>query len=93
MISSRVLFAGSALFVVLKLFSVRDFESAVGGTVGVLVTASMMWFSDFWATYILPFGFWASKASDYRSPGNSEGAIILLAWVFLALIAYSAYMV
>jgi hypothetical protein len=88
---NRLIFAGIALAVVARLYSVLGIEGAASGLAIVTLVGTMVWFNHFWAEYILPFGFWESKASDFKTPHRSAGAIALLGWVLLLLIAWAVY--
>ncbi len=91
MITSRAIFIVIALLIVGRLFYVQGMEAAMIALGAVALLATMVWFNDFWARYILTFGFWESKASDFKSPGNSKGAIVMIAWVLLILMAYKSF--
>ena len=82
---SRLVFIAIAASIVLRLFLVQGLKPAAAGAVIVLLIGTMVWFSDFWAEYIIYFGFWESKASDYRHPQRSAGAVAFLGWVSLLL--------
>ena len=56
----------------------------------VLVT--VVWFSDFWARYLLTFGFWESKAMDFKTSENSAGAVALIGWISLGMLAYATFL-
>jgi hypothetical protein len=86
-----VAFTAVAVLIVVRLFWVRDIESALVGSVAVVLIGTMVWFSDFWTTYILPFGFWQTMATDYNSPERSGGAIAMIGWVLLLLIGYAVF--
>lgn len=83
---SRLIFIVIAGTIILRLFLVRGIEPATAGAVLVILIGTMVWFSDFWAEYILYFGFWESKAVDYKHPQRSTGAVAFLGWVFLLLL-------
>jgi len=88
---SRLIFTGIALAVVARFYAVLGIEGAASGLVVVALVGTMVWFSDFWAEYLLPFGFWASKASDFKTPERSAAAVALIGWVLLLLIAWAAF--
>ncbi len=90
---SRLIFIGIAVLIVVRLYLVRDIDAALVGLVAVILIGTMVWFSDFWSRYILPFGFWESKASDFKTPERSRGAIVFIGWVFLALLGYTTFFV
>ena len=86
---SRVIFIGIAIFIVSRLFLLQGIEVAAAGLFGVTVIGAMVWFSGFFAEYILPFGFWESKARDFKKPQQSESAVVMIAWIFLLLLGYA----
>jgi len=88
---SRLFFMGIVIAIVARLFWLRDVEPALVGSVGVVLLCTMVWCTQVWVDYILPFGFWASKASDFGSPGKSSGGLVLMAWVLLLLMGYNVY--
>ena len=88
-ITSRTIFTALALLIVARLFWMLEPGQAIAGSIGVVVIGTMVWFTDIWTDYILPFGFWETKASDYGSPRNSMGALVILAWVLLAVLGYA----
>jgi hypothetical protein len=88
---SRVVFTGIALAVVARLYALLGIEGAAIGVVIVTLVGTMVWFNDFWAEYLLPFGFWASKASDFKTPQRSAAAVALIGWVLLLLVAWAAF--
>lgn len=54
---------------------------------GVIFCGTMIFFSRLWAEYIIPFGFSATKASDYSHASDSAPAVVFLGWVlFVAVI-------
>jgi hypothetical protein len=88
---SRAIFIVVACLVVVKLYLSFGSGAATGGLALVAFAGSMVWFGDFWAEYILPFGFWHSKATDFKTPERSAGALAVLGWVMLLLLGYAAY--
>lgn len=88
---NRLIFTGIALAVVARFYAVLGIEGATSSLAIVTLIGTMVWFNDFWAEYILPFGFWASKASDFKTPRRSAAAIALLGWVLLLLMAWAVY--
>jgi hypothetical protein len=84
---SRLVLIGLAALVVGKLFAIQGLEAAFAGLLGVALCASMIELNDFWAEYLLPFGFWASKARDFEHAGRSAGAVALVGWILLLLFA------
>ena len=81
-----------SLFVVGRLYAMQGVEAALTGLGGVALFGSMVWYSEFWAEYVLPLGFWASKASDFDRPGRSAVGITLIGWVLLLLLAGAVLM-
>jgi len=90
---TRSLFIVIAATIILRLYLVQGIKPAVAGTVLVALIATMVWFSEFWAEYILYFGFWESKASDYKHPQRSTVAVVFLGWVSLLLLGVSVFLV
>jgi hypothetical protein len=88
---SRLVFAAIALAVVARFYATLGIEGAAGGLLAVALVGTMVWFNEFWAEYLLPFGFWASKASDFKTPQRSAAAVALIGWVLLLLIAWAAF--
>ena len=88
---SRVIFLVISILVITRLFLVKDIEIAAIGTISVFVAATMVWFSGFWAKYLLGFGFMEQMATDYNNSGASAGAIALLGWIVLLLLAYGSF--
>ena len=87
----RLIFIAIALAVVARLYAVLGIEGVASGLVIVTLLGTMVWFNEFWAEYLLPFGFWASKASDFKTPQRSAAAVALLGWVLLMLVACAVY--
>lgn len=88
---ARLVFAVIATLIIARLYIVGGIQAAGGGLVAVALTGTMIWFSRFLAEYVLPMGFWASKASDFKHPERSAGAIALIGWVLLSLMAWATY--
>ena len=86
---SSTIFTGIALVIVVRLFFVVDLGQAFAVSLAVVVIGTMVWFTDILTDYILPFGFWETKASDYGSPRQSMGALVILAWVLLILLGFA----
>jgi hypothetical protein len=87
----RLIFIAIALAVVARLYALLGIEGVASGLVIVTLLGTMVWFNEFWAEYLLPFGFWASKASDFKTPQRSAAAVALLGWVLLVLVACAVY--
>jgi hypothetical protein len=83
-----VVYVAVASMLVLKLFDRGETEAVLAGAAGVVVCGSMIFLSQVWADYILPFGFWEHFASDAGSSGNSAPAIAFIGWILLALMGY-----
>ena len=81
----RLIFILLGVFTIIRLFMLDGIEAASGGLLLVSGLATMIWFPDFWASTLLRFGFWESKATDYKSSQNSSPAIAFLAWILLIL--------
>ena len=82
-VMSRTIFITLAALVVVRVFLVKGSESAFGVALGVAVLGTMVRFSDFWAQYLLAFGFWESKATDFRAAENSVPVVALIGWILL----------
>ena len=82
---TRTIFFALAVLVVVRVFLLKGAEAALGAALGVAVLGTMVWFSDFWARYLLAFGFWESKATDFRTAENSAPAVALIGWILLGL--------
>lgn len=89
--TSSIVFAGISILIVARLLVVRDIEAVIAGCVSVAVLGSMVWFSEFWTDYVLPFGFWESKASDHGTPRQSGPAIAMIGWALLLVLGYITY--
>ena len=77
--------------ILIRIILMQGWEDAVAMTIGLTVILAMIWFNGFWAKYILPFGWLASKANDFKKAEYSAPAIALIGWVLLLLILYLAY--
>jgi len=86
---SRTIFFTLAGLIVVRVFLLKGAEAAFGAALGVTVLGTMVRFSDFWAHYFLAFGFWESKATDFRTAENSAPAVALIGWILLSLSAYA----
>jgi hypothetical protein len=84
---SRLVLIGLAALVIGRLFAMQGLEAAFAGLLGVALCVSMIELNDFWAEHLLPFGFWASKARDFEQAGRSAGAVALIGWILLLLLA------
>jgi len=82
---TRTIFFALAVLVVVRVFLLKGAEAALGAALGVAVLGTMVWFSDFWARYLLAFGFWESKATDFRTAETSAPAVALIGWILLGL--------
>jgi len=92
MTKSRIIFIIISLFIIIRLYIVtKNLESTAILTLVLLLISSLIWFNDFWTGYILPFGFWAAQATDFKTPGNSSSALVFLAWIFLLLIGWAVF--
>ena len=89
--TSSIVFAGISILIVGRLILVRDMEAAIAGCAAVVFLGSMVWFSEFWTDYVLPFGFWETKASDYGTPRQSGPAIAMIGWALLFVLGYITY--
>ncbi|MCP3986779.1 MAG: hypothetical protein GY723_20530 [bacterium] len=88
---TRVLFLAIASVLIAKLYLAQGAEPALVGTAGVAVCGSMVFFGHLWADYVLPMGFWASKASDFGDQVGSAPAVAFLGWIFLALMGWGVF--
>lgn len=88
---ARLVFLVIAALIVARLYIVEGAHAAGGGLGIVAITGAMIWFSRFLAEYLLPLGFWASKATDFKHPERSAAAIALIGWVLLLLAAWATY--
>jgi hypothetical protein len=86
------LFGVIGALVVIRLIATQGLEAAAAGALAAVFFGTMVWFKDFWAGYVLTFGFWESKASDFKHPARSSAAVALLGWVFLILLAVGTFM-
>ena len=88
---ANIVFILLAASIIVRLFMHRDPVAAMGGSLGVLVIGSMIWFRQFWIIYVLPFGFWEARAKDFKNPQASTDALVLVAWVLMLVMAYFVY--
>lgn len=88
---AKLVFAVIATLIVARLYIVGGIQAASGGLVAVVLTGAMIWCSRFVAEYLLPMGFWASKASDFKQADRSAAAVALIGWVLLSLMAWATY--
>lgn len=58
---------------------------------GVIFCGSMIFFSQLWAQYIIPFGLSATNASDYAHATDSAPAVILLGWILLGAVILATF--
>lgn len=63
-------------------------DRMLAGVGGVVACGSMIFFSQLWTDYILPFGFWESFARDAGNAGRSAPAVAFLGWSGLALMGF-----
>jgi len=91
-LTARIIFTAIGGSIIARLFLIDDLESTLVGMGSVLFCGSMIFYNHLWAEYILPFGFWESKASDFKQPQNSAPAVAFLGWVFLLLLGYGIFM-
>ena len=49
---------------------------------------SLIWYSKVWATYIIPFGWVASRASDAKQP-MPNAPVACIGWILLLLLLYA----
>ena len=80
------------VFVVGRLYLFRGIDAAAGGLIASILIGSMIWRSDVWAEYVLPFGFWASKASDFERASHSAAGIAIMGWALMLLFAAAVYL-
>jgi len=85
---SRLIFLAICFFIVVRMYMLEGLEAALASSLGVALLASMIWFTDFWTSTIMTFGFWESKAKDFKSPQHSMPALVLMAWILLLLFAF-----
>jgi hypothetical protein len=80
-----------AALIILRGITVRGWEE--GGVIAItlIFILAMIWFNEFWAKYILPFGWLESKAKDFKKAEYSAPAIAFIGWVLLLLILYMSY--
>ena len=83
MINSRTSFIGIAILIIIRLFFFRDGVTLVPGCVLILFAFTLVWFSEFWAEYLLPWGLMAYFATDFKTPGDSSAAVAVLGWAIL----------
>lgn len=86
-----VVYLAVAIMVVLKLSDRDETEIVVAGVAGVVTCGSMIFFSQIWADYVLPFGFWEHFTIDPGSSWNSAPAIVFIGWILLALLGLMAH--
>lgn len=80
-----------AVLIIVRAAMMQSLEDAIIGAVGVIFIGTMIWFKNVWAEYILPFGFWESKAKDYKNAAGSAPAIAFIGWVLLVLMFVVVY--
>jgi glucan phosphoethanolaminetransferase (alkaline phosphatase superfamily) len=83
---SRLVFIIISIVVIIKVYMVKSLDEASVISFAVLVSASMVWFTDLWVVF-MRFGFMESMARDSRTPQNSTAGIIALGWIILLVIA------
>ncbi|MBM3225874.1 MAG: hypothetical protein FJZ47_19050 [Candidatus Tectomicrobia bacterium] len=69
----------------------REGPAATGVfALGVLPVLSIVWYGHCWATYILPFGWAASRARDAGQPPPGA-AVAAVGWVLLFCLTYGIW--
>ncbi|MCW9023358.1 MAG: hypothetical protein OQK73_01635 [Gammaproteobacteria bacterium] len=80
-----------AALILLRGIIVRGWEEGSTIAMALAVILMMIWSNEFWAKYILPFGWLESKARDFKKAEYSAPAIAFVGWVLLLLILYMTY--
>ena len=68
---------------------VGDLEYKIAAIALGLFCMLMIWFADHYASYWLGFGFWESKAKDFKQADRQGPVIAFLGW--LGLIALTLF--
>lgn len=89
MMMSRIILIAIILTCVIRTYLLQGWESALGMLSINLITASTIIYSRFWATYILPFGFWEHKATDFKKASQQWPVIKGLGWFALGLMLWA----
>ena len=86
---NRILFSVISILIMIRVFVTKGHEEAIGISVALVLLGTLIWFTDFWTDYILAFGFWESKATDFKTPGDSSAALVFLAWVVMLVVGWA----
>ncbi len=63
-------------------------KSALVFSIALAPILSIIWYSNIWATYIIPFGWMASRASDAKQP-MPTAPVACIGWILLLLLLYA----
>ena len=58
---------------------------------GLLLLLSMIWRGDLWAKFVLPMGFWESKARDFKKSDSQGPVIAALGWLLLLVLLFMGF--
>lgn len=87
MSANRWLSLGVAVGLLIRLHGL-PWDALLGLVLGLALLLSMIWFGDFWARNILPYGRGAWLASDYGDAERQGPVVALLGWMGLLVLFF-----
>lgn len=91
MILNRLLSLLAAIAIIYRIVQLNDFRETLVAVISILVMLSMIWRGDLWAKFVLPMGFWESKALDFKKSDTQGAVITVFGWVLLLTFLFMAY--
>lgn len=85
---SRLISGIAAGLCLLQIFRRDGGSSALVFLIALIPLLSLIWYSEFWATYIIPFGWAASWARDAKKPVPSA-PVAWIGWILLFSLLYA----
>ena len=76
-----------------RVIFVGDLEFSVAAIALGLLGLGMIWFAHPLATYWLGFGFWESKAKDFKQAGKQGPVIAFLGWLGLITLTVFVFLI
>lgn len=87
MSANRWLSLGVAVGLLIRLRGL-PWDALLGLVLGLVLLLSMIWFGDFWARHILPYGRGAWLARDYGDAERQGPVVALLGWIGLVVLFF-----
>lgn len=88
---NRLLSLLATMAIIYRIAELSDWQETLVTMVSLLIMLSMIWRGDLWAKFVLPMGFWESKALDFKKSDTQGAVMTVFGWVLLLTFLFMAY--